>query len=72
MQNGEKLPSLSSLTAEQERLVREQQRLYDERRKLEKERKQMETMKKNVDSILGISQIREDDVHTVTKNNNRE
>ena len=72
MQNGEKLPSLFSLTAEQERLVREQQRLYDERRKLEKERKQMETMKKNVDSILGISQIREDDVHTVTKNNNRE
>jgi hypothetical protein len=71
MQKGEKLPSFL-LDCGAGTAVREQQRLYDERRKLEKERKQMETMKKNCDRHPRISQSREDAVHEVTKNNNRE
>ena len=72
MQTGDKLPSLSSLVAEQERLVQEQQRLYDERRKLDKDRKKIETMKRNVDSILGVGQERKEADQAVVKDNNRE
>lgn len=36
MQGDEKLPSLKTLQAEQQRLLEEQQRLYDERAKLKK------------------------------------
>ena len=38
MQGDEKLPSLKTLQAEQQRLLEEQQRLYDERAKLKKRR----------------------------------
>ena len=37
MRGDEKLPSLKTLQAEQQRLLDEQQRLYDERAKLKKE-----------------------------------
>ena len=52
MQGDEKLPSLKTLQAEQQRLLEEQQRLYDERAKLKKEVKQIETIKSNVDTFL--------------------
>lgn len=52
MQGDEKLPSLKTLQAQQQRLLDEQQRLYDERAKLKKEVKQIETIKSNVDTFL--------------------
>ena len=55
MQGDEKLPSLNTLQAEQQRLLDEQQRLYDERAKLKKEVKQIETIKSNVDTFLAPS-----------------
>lgn len=55
MQGDEKLPSLKTLQAEQQRLLEEQQRLYDERAKLKKEVKQIETIKSNVDTFLSSS-----------------
>ena len=55
MQGDEKLPSLKTLQAEQQRLLEEQQRLYDERAKLKKEEKQIETIKSNVDTFLAPS-----------------
>ena len=55
MQGDEKLPSLKTLKAEQQRLLEEQQRLYDERAKLKKEVKQIETIKSNVDTFLAPS-----------------
>ena len=55
MQGDEKLPSLKTLQAEQQRLLDEQQRLYDERAKLKKEVKQIETIKSNVDTFLAPS-----------------
>ena len=55
MQGDEKLPSLKTLQAEQQRLLEEQQRLYDERSKLKKEVKQIETIKSNVDTFLAPS-----------------
>lgn len=55
MQGDEKLPSLKTLQAEQQRLLDGQQRLYDERAKLKKEVKQIETIKSNVDTFLAPS-----------------
>ena len=55
MQGDEKLPSLKTLQAQQQRLLDEQQRLYDERAKLKKEAKQIETIKSNVDTFLAPS-----------------
>ena len=55
MQGDEKLPSLKTLQAEQQRLLEEQQRLYDERAKLKKEVKHIETIKSNVDTFLAPS-----------------
>ena len=55
MQGDEKLPSLKTLQAQQQRLLDEQQRLYDERAKLKKEVKQIETIKSNVDTFLSPS-----------------
>lgn len=55
IQGDEKLPSLKTLQAEQQRLLEEQQRLYDERVKLKKEVKQIETIKSNVDTFLAPS-----------------
>ena len=55
MQGDEKLPSLKTLQAEQQRLHDEQQRLYDERAKLKKEVKQIETIRSNVDAFLAPS-----------------
>ena len=55
MQGDEKLPSLKTLQAEQQRLLEEQQRLYDERAKLKKEVKQIETIRSNVDAFLAPS-----------------
>ena len=55
MQGDEKLPSLKTLQAEQQRLIEEKQRLYDERAKLKKEAKQIETIKSNVDMFLSPS-----------------
>ena len=55
MQGDEKLPSLKTLQAEQQRLLEEQQRLYDERVKLKKEVKQIETIKSNADTFLASS-----------------
>ena len=55
MQGDEKLPSMKTLQAEQQRLLEEQQRLYDERAKLKKEVKQIETIKSNVDTFLAPS-----------------
>ena len=52
MQGDQKLPSLKSLQAEQQRLLEEQQRLYDERAKLKKEARVIDTMKANVDDFL--------------------
>ena len=55
MQDDEKLPSLKTLQAQQQRLLEEQQWLYDERAKLKKEVKQIETIKSNVDTFLAPS-----------------
>ena len=55
IQGDEKLPSLKTLQAQQQRLLDEQQRLYDERAKLKKEVKQIETIKSNVDTFLAPS-----------------
>lgn len=55
MQGDEKLPSLKTLQAEQQRLLEEQQRLYDERAKLKKEEKKIGTIKSNVDTFLAPS-----------------
>ena len=55
MQGDEKLPSLKTLQAQQQRLLDERQRLYDERAKLKKEVKQIETIKSNVDTFLAPS-----------------
>ena len=55
MQGDEKLPSLKTLQAEQQRLLEEQQRLYDERAKFKKEVKQIETIRSNVDAFLAPS-----------------
>ena len=52
MQGDEKLPSLKTLQAEQQRLLDEQQRLYDERAKLKKEARSIDTLKANVDDFL--------------------
>ena len=52
MQGDEKLPSLKTLQAEQQRLLDEQQRLYDERARLKKEARMIDTMKANVDDFL--------------------
>ena len=52
MQGDEKLPSLKTLQAEQQRLLEEQQRLYDERAKLKKEARMIGTLKANVDDFL--------------------
>ena len=52
MQGDEKLPSLKTLQAEQQRLLEEQQRLYDERAKLKKEARSIDTLKANVDDFL--------------------
>ena len=55
MQGDEKLPSLKTLQAQQQRLLDEQQRLYAERNRLKKEAKQIETIKSNVDMFLAPS-----------------
>ena len=55
MQGDEKLPSLKTLQAQQQRLLDEQQRLYDERAKLKKEVKKIETIKSNLDTFLAPS-----------------
>ena len=52
MQGDEKLPSLKTLQAEQQRFLDEQQRLYDERAKLKKEARMIDTLKANVDDFL--------------------
>ena len=52
MQGDEKLPSLKTLQAEQQRLLDEQQRLYVERARLKKEARMIDTMKANVDDFL--------------------
>ena len=52
MQGDEKLQSLKTLQAEQQRLLEEQQRLYDERAKLKKEARMIDTLKANVDDFL--------------------
>ena len=52
MQGNEKLPSLKTLQADQQRLLDEQQRLYDERAKLKKEARMIDTLKANVDDFL--------------------
>ena len=52
MHGDEKLPSLKTLQAEQQRLLEEQQRLYDERAKLKKEARMIDTLKANVDDFL--------------------
>ena len=59
MQGDEKLPSLKTLQAEQQRLLEEQQRLYDERAKLKKEARLIDTMKENVDIFLKPSVVQE-------------
>ena len=59
IQGDEKLPSLKTLQAEQQRLLEEQQRLYDERAKLKKEARMIDTMKANVDIFLKPSVVQE-------------
>ena len=59
MQGDEKLPSLKTLQAEQQRLLEEQQRLYNERAKLKKEARMIDTMKANVDIFLKPSVVQE-------------
>ena len=69
MRGDEKLPSLKTLQAEQQRLLEEQQRLYDERAKLKKETRMIDTLKANVDDFLKPAIIQE---HENIKNNQRE
>lgn len=52
MQGDEKLPSLNTLQAEQQRLLDKQQRLYDERAKSKKESRMIDTLKINVDDFF--------------------
>ena len=52
MQSDEKLPSLKTLQAEQQRLLDEQPRLYAERAKFKKEARMIDTLKANVDDFL--------------------
>lgn len=52
MQSDEKLPSLKTLQAEQQRLLDEQQRLYAERAKFKKEARMIDTLKANEDDFL--------------------
>ena len=59
MQGDEKLPSLKTLQAEQQRILEEQQRLYDERATLKKEARIIDTMKANVDIFLKPSVVQE-------------
>ena len=59
MRGDEKLPSLKTLQAEQQRLLEEQQRLYDERATLKKEARIIDTMKANVDIFLKPSVVQE-------------
>ena len=59
MQGDEKLPSLKTLQAEQQRLLEEQQRLYGERATLKKEARIIDTMKANVDIFLKPSVVQE-------------
>ena len=59
MQGDEKLPSLKTLQAQQQRLLEEQQRLYDERATLKKEARIIDTMKANVDIFLKPSVVQE-------------
>ena len=59
MHGDEKLPSLKTLQAEQQRLLEEQQRLYDERATLKKEARIIDTMKANVDIFLKPSVVQE-------------
>ena len=59
MRGDEKLPSLKTLQAEQQRLLEEQQRLYDERATLKKEARIIDTMKANVDVFLKPSVVQE-------------
>ena len=61
MQGDEKLPSLKTLQAEQQRLLEAQQRLYKERAKLKKEVRMIDTMKANVDDFLKPSTEQEHD-----------
>ena len=61
MQGDEKLPSLKTLQAEQQRLLEAQQRLYKERAKLKKEARMIDTMKANVDDFLKPSTEQEHD-----------
>ena len=61
MQGDEKLPSLKTLQAEQQRLLDEQKRLYDERARLKKEARMIDTMKANVDDFLKPSTEQEHD-----------
>ena len=61
MQGDEKLPSLKTLQAQQQRLLDEQQRLYDERATLKKEARIIDTMKANVDIFLKPSVVQESD-----------
>ena len=69
MQGDEKLPSLKTLQAEQQRLLEEQQRLYNERAKLKNEARMIDTLKANVDDFLKPAIIQE---HENIKNNQRE
>ena len=69
MQGDEKLPSLKTLQAEQQRLLDEQQRLYDERARLKKEARMIDTLKANVDDFLKPAIIQE---YENIKNNQRE
>ena len=69
MQGDEKLPSMKTLQAEQQRLLDEQQRLYNERAKLKKEARMIDTLKANVDDFLKPAIIQE---HENIKNNQRE
>ena len=61
MQGDERLPSLKTLQAEQQRLLEEQQRLYDERAKLKKEARMIDTLRANVDDFLKPSTEQEHD-----------
>ena len=69
MQGDEKLPSLKTLQAEQQRILEEQQRLYDERARLKKEARMIDTMKANVDAFLKPTPYPE---HSKEKNNQLE
>ena len=62
MQGDQKLPSLKSLQAEQQRLLEDQQRLYDERAKLKKEARVIDTMKANVDDFLSPTAAQDRDI----------